>query len=139
MSEELADDESEMQALKCMPLMLAMAAECSLDRPEPDFDTICAEKCQVAVKTLQTTCSGADNLGDWDLGAMTGLCGGCPRAALALGQPGTPGMQACKLHGDEFQTGKLKLACNEGCQPYMCAFLEKCPADQDPGVPGLTW
>lgn len=136
LAEEFADDESKKQqalALKCMPLMLDMTTACKMDQPgNVDLDSICAKECQDAVKTLGATCSG---LGEMPLDALTGMCGECARAAFALGQPDSAGEEACK--GADITTGKFD-ACITGCHPYMCAVLEKCPADQEPGIPGVA-
>ena len=48
LAEEFADNESEKQALalKCMPLMLEMAAACKVDRPEVGLSSIGTKECQ---------------------------------------------------------------------------------------------
>ena len=53
LAEEFADNESEKQAsaLKCMPLMLEMAAACKMDRPEVDLGSIGRKECQDGCST----------------------------------------------------------------------------------------
>ena len=48
LAEEFANNESEKQALalKCMPLMIEMAASCKMDRPEVDLGSIGTKECQ---------------------------------------------------------------------------------------------
>ena len=53
LAEEFANNESEKQALalKCMPLMLEMAAACKMDRPEVDLGSIGRKECQDGCST----------------------------------------------------------------------------------------
>ena len=53
LAEEFADNESEKQALalKCMPLVLEIAAACKMDRPEVDLGSIGTKECQDGCST----------------------------------------------------------------------------------------
>ncbi len=55
LAEEFADNESEKQALalKCMPLMLEMAAACKMGRPEVGLSSIGTKECQDGCGTDQ--------------------------------------------------------------------------------------
>ena len=132
LSDELADDEQAAQATKCMPLLLQMVATCKMDQPEPDLDSICAQDCQAAIKSIGETCSGLDALGEMPLDSLSGMCGGCARSVFAFGQPDSKVQQACKAEGDS-----PPVVCSTDCRPHMCDLLEKCPADQVPGIPGM--